>query len=328
MIALHPFVPRQMSEPGSPLMSDSSTRRPTRRAAAWLFAAFAIFGALTPAQAELRTTNMWWTPRTVTVGGHEIDQLLMVIFWLTTAVFVVTQAVYIYFLIKYRRKKGVKAVYSHGNNSLEFIWTSTPALIFVLLALFSNRLWWKLRSPAPPNALKIDIVAYQFGFHIRNPGADDQLGAYTVTAMKKGENDYGLTPGDAAGDDDYTTENQLTIPVGRPVNVTLRSQDVIHAFYVPEFRMYQDMVPGREIDWVWFTPDAPGHFALACNQLCGSGHYNMQAKIDVVSQADYDKLVKERSADALKKFQEKAAKKAASLDAPANPVIAVARVNP
>lgn len=309
-------------------MPTTPLRPPLFRGAAWLAAALWMLAATTPAHAELRTTNMWWTPRSVTVGGHEVDQLLMVIFWMTTAVFVATQIVYVYFLIKYRRKKGVKAVYSHGNNRLEFIWTSTPALIFVLLALFSNRLWWKLRSPAPPNALKIDIVAYQFGFHIRNPGADDKLGAYSQLWMKKGENDFGVDLNDPANNDDYATENQLTIPVGRPVNVALRSQDVIHAFYVPEFRMYQDMVPGREIDWVWFTPDAPGHFALACNQLCGSGHYNMQAKIDVVSQADYDKLVKDRSADALKKFQEKAAKKAASVDSPASSAMAAARVNP
>ena len=80
----------------------------------------------------------------------------------------------------------------------------------------------------------------------------------------------------------------------------LRSQDVIHAFYVPEFRMYQDIVPGMTINWVWFEPEKEGHYALACNQLCGSGHYNMQAAIDVVSQKDYDKLVKEKSAAAIK----------------------------
>ena len=89
----------------------------------------------------------------------------------------------------------------------------------------------------------------------------------------------------------------------RPVNVVLRSQDVIHAFYVPEFRMYQDMVPGRTIDWVTFTPDKIGHYALACNQLCGNGHYNMQAKIDVLSQADYAAFVKKNSDTARKNYE-------------------------
>ncbi len=78
--------------------------------------------------------------------------------------------------------------------------------------------------------------------------------------------------------------------------VFLVTQSVYVVFIdVPEFRMYQDIVPGMTIDWVWFTPEKPGHYALACNQLCGSGHYNMQAKIDVVSQEDYHKLVAEKS---------------------------------
>ena len=89
------------------------------------------------------------------------------------------------------------------------------------------------------------------------------------------------------------------------MNVVLRSQDVIHAFYVPEFRMYQDILPGRKIDWVWFTPEKVGHYALACNQLCGAGHYNMQAPIDVVSADDYDKLVSQKSAAAVNAWQQK-----------------------
>ena len=266
----------------------------------------AIFGAPGSLHAELRTSNMWWAPDAVTTGGHETDRLLMVIFWLTLSVFVLTQAVYFYFLVKYRYRKGVKAVYSHGNNKLEIIWTSIPAAIFILLAAWSDRVWLQLRSAAPKDALSIDLVAYQFGFHIRNPGLDNQLGAYAQEWMQKGDNDFGLDPthDDPAGGDDYQTENQLTLPVGRPVNVILRSQDVIHAFYVPEFRMYQDIVPGRIINWVWFTPEKEGHYALACNQLCGSGHYNMQAKIDVVSPGEYRQLVHDRSKAAIfKKIQ-------------------------
>ena len=257
--------------------------------------------------AEFRTSNMWWAPDAVTKGGHEIDRLLMFIFWLTTGVFVLTQAIYIYFIIKYRYRKGVKAVYSHGNNKLEIIWTTIPAVIFILLAVYSDKLWFQLRAAAPKDSLKIDLVAYQFGFHIRNSGIDNQLGAYDQNWMQKGDNNFGLDPihDDPAGRDDYQTENQITLPVNRPVNFILRSQDVIHAFYVPEFRMYQDIVPGVTINWVSLTPDKIGHYALACNQLCGSGHYNMQAAIDVVSQEDYHKLVHDRSKAAIfKKIQE------------------------
>jgi cytochrome c oxidase subunit 2 len=277
-----------------------------------VLAAGAAFALAPAAQAETRTYDMWWAPKCVTVGGHQIDRLLMFIFWLTLTVFILTQVVYIYFLVKYRARRGVKAVYSHGNNRLEIIWTTIPAVIFILLAVVSDRLWFQLRAKAPANALHIDIVAYQFGFHIRNPGADDTLGKYNQLWIEKGTNNFGVDLKDPASRDDYQSENQLTLPVNRPVNVALRSQDVIHAFYVPEFRMYQDIVPGREIDWVWFTPEKIGHWALACNQLCGSGHFNMQAKIDVVSQEDYDKLVKEKSLAAVKQRNEQDAKVASA----------------
>ena len=265
-----------------------------------LFALVFLAGSATTAHAELRDYNLWWAPQAVTTGGHQTDLLMMVIFWLTLFMFIVVTTTYIIFIVKYRYRKGVKAVYSHGNNSLELIWTATPAAIFIILALWSDRVWLQLRGPAPKDALPVDIVAYQWGFHIRNPGQDGKLGKYSQQWIEKGTNDFGVDPKDPANRDDYASENQLTIPVNRPISVVLRSEDVIHAFYVPEFRMYQDMVPGREIDWVWFTPEKVGHYALACNQLCGSGHYNMQAKIDVVSQEDYAKLTAEKSANAIK----------------------------
>ena len=286
----------------TPPLRLSVRRLPSRLLPALALALLAfVAGPAATAHAELRDHMMWWAPQAVTVGGHEIDVLLMFIFWLTLAVFIATQSVYIYFIIKYRYRKGVKAVYSHGNNKLELIWTATPAAIFITLALWSDREWLQLRSKAPPESLSIDLVAYQFGFHIRNPGKDGKLAKYDQLWIEKGTNDFGVDPTvhDPAGDDDYVSENQITLPVNRPVNVILRSEDVIHAFYIPEFRMYQDILPGRKIDWVWFTPEKIGHYALACNQLCGSGHYNMQAKVDVVSEDDYARLVKEKSDNAI-----------------------------
>ena len=92
-----------------------------------------------------------------------------------------------------------------------------------------------LRSAAPDDALRIDVVAHQYGWFIRNPGLDGKLGAYDQKLLSK-ENTFGTVAGDADGRDDYAS-GELTIPIGKAVNVVLRSQDVIHAFYVPEFRM-------------------------------------------------------------------------------------------
>ena len=307
ILAMSFFAPRQVFWPGcKPVMTPKLLRPFLSRlpALALMLGTLLVLG-LTTAHAELREHNLWWTAPPASKNAHEVDALLLFIFWLTTAVFVATQAVYVYFIVKYRERKGVKAVYSHGNNTLEIVWTAIPAVIFISLAVYSDKLWFQLRGKAPKDALSLDIVAYQFGFHVRNPGIDNKLGSYSQLWMQKGDNNFGTDPthDDPAGHDDYQSENLLTLPVNRPVNVVLRSQDVIHAFYVPEFRMYQDIVPGRTIDWVTFTPDRIGHYALACNQLCGNGHYNMQAKIDVLSQEDYAAFVKKSSEAATKNYE-------------------------
>ena len=301
------FAPWHVSWPGrKPVMTPTIFRSFFRRLplAALLVGCLFALGLSSAQATPLREHNLWWTLPAASKNAHQVDDLLMVIFWVTLFAFVSTQAVYIYFIVKYRERKGVRAVYSHGNNALEIVWTTIPAVFFITLAVYSDKLWFQLRGKAPKDALTLDIVAYQFGFHVRNPGVDGKLAKYSQQWIVKGTNNFGTDPthDDPAGRDDYQSENLLTLPVDRPVNVVLRSQDVIHAFYVPAFRMYQDMVPGRTIDWVTFTPDKVGHYTLACNQLCGSGHYNMQAKIDVLSQADYAAFVQKSSALAEKKY--------------------------
>jgi cytochrome c oxidase subunit 2 len=108
------------------------------------------------------------------------------------------------------------------------------------------------------------------------------------------DNPFANDPTDPATKDNFQS-GVLELPVDKPVHIRLDSKDVIHAFYIPEFRVYQDIIPGRIIDWVWFIPTKIGTYQLACNQLCGSGHYNMKAQIQVVSQADFDKWNKEKS---------------------------------
>lgn len=242
---------------------------------------------LLPAFAERPSGNLYWAPENITVGGKPIDLLLNVIFWLTFAVFVLTQVIYIWYLVKYRRRPGVKAHYSHGNNFLEIVWTSIPTLIFLGLAIYSTRVWNDLHSAPPPDSVRVNISAYQFGWDMRYPGADGVLGQVDVNQISL-ENKFGVKPDDEFGKDDFTS-TELVIPEGKPIHVILNSRDVIHSFYVPAFRLYQDIVPGRTISWVWFEVTRSGELEIACSQLCGTGHFNMKAPIRILPPDEYQK---------------------------------------
>lgn len=244
------------------------------------------------AMAEQRSGNIWGLAPCVTVHGEKIDQLFMVIFWLTAAVFVLTQGTYIYFLIAYRKRPGHKAHYSHGNDKLEIIWTTAPTIVFLALALYGNNLWEQIHRPAPSNSLEIDITSYQFGWEMRYPGVSGKLAPIDVRKITD-SNHWGTDPENPLTAQDVLA-TELVIPVGRPVHLLLHSRDVIHSFYVPEFRLYQDCVPGRTIGWVWFQATRTGDFQIACNQLCGTGHYNMKATIHILSEEDFAKWLKPR----------------------------------
>jgi cytochrome c oxidase subunit II len=254
---------------------------------ALVYSLLTVFVSLSSALAEPRTDNLYWAPPNFTTGGAQIDAILNFIFWLTLVVFIAVQGVFIVYLVKYRRRPGHRAYYCHGNNVLEIVWTSIPVLIFLGLAIYSNRLWAELLSNPPPDALQVNISAFQFGWDFRYPGADGKLGGVEIDKISN-ENKFGVGEGDETGKDDFTS-TELVIPFGKPINIVLNSRDVIHSFYVPFFRLYQDAVPGRTISWIWFTVERPGNFELACSQLCGTGHYNMKAPIRVVSQEEYDK---------------------------------------
>lgn len=277
---------------------------------------------LTAAPAFAESTSLYWAPPNVTTGGRSIDGILNFIFWLTAFVFFATQIVFLIYLVKYRKRPGVKAQYSHGNNTLEVIWTAIPVAIFLGLAIYSNDVWSKLHSDPPADAVKVNISSYQFGWDFRYAGADGKLGQIAVDKISL-ENKFGVDPLDEAGKDDFTA-TELVIPVNKAVSLLLNSRDVIHSFYVPSFRLYQDIVPGRTISWVWFVVEKEGNLELACSQLCGTGHYNMKAPIRVVSQEEYDKWYEGKAKAALE--AQAATQAQAALQAEAQPVAETAAV--
>jgi cytochrome c oxidase subunit 2 len=206
----------------------------------------------------------WWLPENVSTYGQDIDWMFHVIYWITGATFVLVTVAFLAFIVLYRDRPGRRARYTHGNTTLEIVWTVVPALILVILTFLSVPAWSKIKMTMPATDLVIQVNAKQFNWQVTYPGADGRFG----TA------------------DDRTFLDEMHVPVGRPVRVNLRSQDVIHSFFVPQFRIKQDAVPGREIG-AWFEVTRPGKYELPCAELCGFGHSGMRGWIYAHTPEEY-----------------------------------------
>jgi len=214
---------------------------------------------------------MSWLPENVSTFGREVDSLFYLIYYLTAAVFILVTVAMIAFLVMYRQREGRRAVYSHGNTTLEIIWTVVPAVILVAVSFASQATWAKIKGHAPPSTIRVQVTAKQFNWEIVYPGPDGKFGTT----------------------DDLTLENQLHVPVGQVVEVVLKSTDVIHSFFLPHLRLKQDVVPGREIP-AWFEATKPGEYEMPCAELCGFGHSGMKGWLHVHTPEEYDKWVREK----------------------------------
>jgi cytochrome c oxidase subunit 2 len=214
---------------------------------------------------------MSWLPENVSTYGGEIDYLFYIIYYITGAVFILVTVAMIAFLIMYRRREGRRAIYSHGNTTLEIIWTVIPAVILIVLSFMSQATWAKIKAHVPPSDFAVRVTAKQFNWEILYPGPDGKFG----TA------------------DDLSLENQLHVPVGKVVHVVLASKDVIHSFFLPNLRLKQDTVPGRDIV-AWFEATKPGQYEIPCAELCGFGHSGMKGWLYVHTPEDYAKWAKEK----------------------------------
>ena len=216
----------------------------------------------------------WILPHGNSTFAPEIDWLYYLILIITGVAFVLVEAALVWFAIKYRAKPGRKAHYTHGNTKAEVIWTAVPAVVVVMIGALSGPVWNKIkgRNSVPADAMPVAIMAKQFEWNVTYPGPDNQLD----------------TP------DDFTVRNQLHVVVNKPTVVMLKSEDVIHSFFVPSFRVKQDAVPGMGIR-VWFQPTEAGRFELACAELCGLGHYRMRAFVTVHTEEEYQQWVAEQT---------------------------------
>jgi cytochrome c oxidase subunit 2 len=242
----------------------------------------------------------WWLPTGASAAAAAIDHQFAFTFVIMGVVFLAAQLSLGLIVYLYRDQgDSRKAVYSHGNTTLEIVWTTLTAILFIGLNLMGSPTWASERfRPAVPDATRVEVTGMQFAWYFRYPGADGKFGATKPEledASAGGEGALGLDPSDPASKDDVVS-GVMVVPVGREVEVILRAHDVIHSFFVPNMRFKQDAVPGLAIH-MHFTPIQTGSYEIACAELCGLGHYKMHGLVKVVSQDEFDKWLAAREAE-------------------------------
>ena len=292
-----------------------------------------LFASTTLAQSTggetLGEKPTWWLHKDVSTYGHEIDFLFDIILWMTLIVGVLVFIVLGWFLVKYRFNPNHTATYLHGNARLEVVWTLIPALLMALTAAISQSTWAKIKNPADwpatdeqmiaeiksGKAVMVGVIAQQFNWTFHYPGKDGKLGPRKLELVKKGtlEEGIGLDRSHPDAKDDFCTGG-LVVPVNKKIYIYLTSVDVLHSFYLPNFRVKQDAVPGLK-GKVWFeatrtsadvigkvsvndaTRDQEKFFGLSkpfdivCAELCGGQHYAMKGPMFVVTQEQFDRYI-------------------------------------
>ena len=233
----------------------------------------------------------WWTP--IASNWGYIDDTIIITFWVTGVVFVGVVLFMAYCVIRYRHKKDQRSGYEPENTKLE-VWLTVLTSIGVVVMLTPGLFVWNQFVTVPDDAVELEVVGQQWQWSFRYPGEDGKLGTSAV-ANFDGDNTFGLNLDDANGQDDILIEgDDLHLLLDQPVKVLLRSVDVLHDFYVPEFRAKMDMVPGS-ITYFWLTPIRTGTFDILCFELCGVGHYDMRGTVVVDEEADYLEWLQEQS---------------------------------
>ncbi len=225
----------------------------------------------------------WWTP--VASNWGNIDATIILSFWVTGAVFVGVCLFMAYCVWRYRYRPDRRAEYEPENKKLEWRLTWLTSLgVAALLA--PGLLVWNQFVTVPQNAFNVEVLAYQWGWNYRLSGEDGILGK-TDAKLVSYENPYGLNLNDPNGKDDIIVQDaDLHLQIDQPVKINLRSLDVIHNFYVPQFRAKMDTLPGI-VSYYWFTPTKTGKYEILCAEFCGTGHYGMRGTVLVDEKKDY-----------------------------------------
>ena len=235
-------------------------------------------------------TPWWWTDIASNWGA--MDDTINLTFWIGGGVFILVCLFMVYCTFKFSYKEGRKVEYKPEDNKLEKILTVATTLgVAALLA--PGLIVWNEFINTPKNALNIEVMAWQWGWQYRLPGEDGKLGTVQVAKISD-ENPFGINLDDPNGKDDVLIQSdELHLKTNRPVQILLRSVDVLHNFYVPQFRAKMDAIPGI-ISYYWFEPNKLGEYEVLCAEYCGLGHYGMRAKVVVENEQNYENWLNEQ----------------------------------
>lgn len=233
----------------------------------------------------------WWmTPLASNWGS--LDDALNITLWICAVAFILLNLFMAWALWKYRHKAGNRAHYGPENASLErrlTFWTA----IGIAGMLAPGLIAWSQYVTVPKDASVVEATGQQWQWSFRLPGPDGVLGTAAVGHITP-DNSFGLNPRDPFGRDDLLVEtNELHLPIGKPVKMVLRSKDVLHDFYVPQFRAKMDLVPGI-VTYFWMTPTKTGSYEILCAELCGVGHHEMRGTVVVESPQAYEKWLSDQ----------------------------------
>ena len=236
----------------------------------------------------------WWSTEIASNWGS-MDTTIDITFWVTGIAYLIILGFMAWCIYKFRArsdktetapKSNHKASYDPENKKLE-VWLTVGTAVGVAILLAPGLIVWNDYVTVPDDALEIEVMGQQWQWAYRYPGADGKLGT-TDVRLVDGDNPFGLHLNDPNGQDDILIEgDDLHLQLGQPINVLLRSLDVLHDFYVPEFRAKMDMVPGL-VTFFWMTPTRTGTFDILCAELCGEGHHGMRGTVVVEEKAAFE----------------------------------------
>jgi len=240
----------------------------------------------------------FYLPESASLHGVKTDNLFWITIYVISFAFLVTHILMFYFTYKYRYDENRKATFYPDNHKLEFAWTIVPAIVLTVLIFFGYTYWSQITSPAPKDAVVIEVMGKQFAWQVRYPGKDGVIGKYNFRLIDA-TNEFGMDFTDKNNFDDFVPR-EIHIPKGSPVLLKIRARDVLHSVFLPHFRVKMDAVPGMPTQF-WFTPkystadmkaitgNPDFKYELACTEICGRGHYAMRYILVVDEPEDYQK---------------------------------------